>query len=209
MPVVSVWTLLPITTTCILIRNFKNQNISLLCFIGLASWLQYHPIPDIQHLYWAGTPMLGLCALFFYQMVNDFFLNYSKIPSNTIKYLVVIIFVIVFLPDVGHRIGRGFKKINKRYYFIDQPVFLKDIRLTKEEVRLYTDTYQKIEEYFHYHPNGNVVTRGYDALCLTFDSRIKNFHPMFINSELVNQTIYRDYPKQLDRYIEINKPLEI
>jgi len=207
--VISIWSLLPIATICVLIRNSKNQIISLLAFVGLASWLQYYPIACIRHLYWGGTPMLGLCALFIYQIVNDFFFNNSKIPRNIIKYLTIIIFVIIFLPDAGYRIAKGLEKINRRYYFVDHPDILKNIRLTKEEANFYTNTYQKIEKYFNDHPNGNVITNGPDALCLTFDSRIKNFHPMYVNWPLVNKSIYRDYPNQLNRYIETNKPLEI
>lgn len=208
-PIISIWSLLPIATICVLIRNSKNQIISFLAFVGLASWLQYYPVPCIRHLYWGGTPMLGLCALFIYQIVNDFLVNNSKIPKNMIKYLAIIIFVIILLPDVGHRIDRGLKKINRRYYFVDQPAFLKNIRLTGNEVDFYSNTYQKIEKYFNHNPNGNVITNGPDALCLIFDTRIKNFHPMYINAPLVNESIYRDYPNQLKRYIETNKPLEI
>lgn len=208
-PAISIWSLLPIATICVLIRNSKNQIISLLAFVGLASWLQYYPIACIRHLYWGGTPMLGLCALFIYQIVNDFLVNNSKIPKNIIKYLTIIIFVIIFLPDAGYRMVKGLKKINRRYYFVDHPAFLKNIRLTKDEANFYVNTYQKIEKYFNDNPNGNVITNGVNALCLTFDDRIKNFHPMYINSVLVNESIYRDYPNQLNRYVETNKPLEI
>lgn len=208
-PVISIWSLLPIATICVLIRNSKNQIISLLAFVGLASWLQYYPITCIRHLYWAGTPMLGLCALFIYQLVNDFLANNSKIPKNTIKYLAIIIFVIIFLPDAGYRMVKGFKKINRGYYFVGQPAFLKNIRLTKDEADSYTNTYQKIEKYFNNNPGGNVITDGPDALCLTFDTKIRNIHPMYITLPLVNESIYQDYPGQLKRYIETNKPLEI
>lgn len=206
---VSVWSLLPIATICVLIRNSKNQIISLFAFIGLASWLQYYPLGCIRHYYWGATPMFGLSVLFIYQLINDFFLNGPKIPKNTIKYLAVIIFVIIFLPDVNYRIKEGFKKINKKYYFVDYPAILKNIRLTKEESDLYTNIYWKIERYFKDNPKGNVITEGNNALCLTFDARIKNFHPMYVNWPSVNKSIYQDYPNQLKRYIETNKPLII
>lgn len=208
-PLIPIWSLLPIATIFVLIRNPKNQIISFLAFIGLASWLQYYPSSDIAHLYWGGTPMLGLCALFFYQIVNEFFVSNSKIPENIIKYLTIIILVIIFLPDAAYRIDKGLKKINRRYYFVGQPAVLKGIRLTREDADLYANTYQKIEKYFNDNPDGNVITRGPSALCLTFDSRIKNFHPMYVNWELINGSIYRDYPDRLKRYVETNKPLEI
>ena len=207
--IISIWSLLPIATICVLIRNSKDRIIGLLAFVGLASWLQYYPVACYRHLYWGGTPMLGLSALFIYQAVDGFLISNPKIPKNIINCLAIMIFVIIFLPDAGYRIKEGIKKINTEYYFVDQPAILKYIRLTRDEVVFYTGTYQKIEKYFNDNPDGNVITRGRDALCLTFDARIKNFHPMYVNWEPVNESIYRDYPDRLNRYIETDKPLII
>ena len=52
------------------------------------------------------------------------------------------------------------------------------------------------------------MASGDAVLCLTFDARIKNFHPMSVNW-ITNVLVYPDYLKQLNQYVKQNKPLEI
>ena len=77
--------------------------------------------------------MLGLLALLVYQVANERLAGSSNESKNGIKWLAIIIFITIFAQDIDHRINAGIAKINKKYYFIDQPVFLKNIRLSKDE----------------------------------------------------------------------------
>jgi 4-amino-4-deoxy-L-arabinose transferase-like glycosyltransferase len=197
------WPLIPIW---VLIKNSRKPIIVLLAFVCLASGLQFYPQHDIRHCYWGGTLILGLFALLIYQLVSVFLWHKLKINKKLVEYLSAIIFMAIFLPVVFCYIKEGLKKVNKKYYFVDQPSVLKNIRLTKEEVDFYTSPYLEIERYFKDNPNGNVISEGF-AIFLTFDPRIKNFHPMYVNWGTSNMFIYPDFDYKLKQYTEINKPL--
>jgi 4-amino-4-deoxy-L-arabinose transferase-like glycosyltransferase len=196
----------PLLLTWIFIKNSKRPFIVLLVFVSLVSGFQIFPAHDIRHCYWGFTPMLGLIALLIFQLVNDYFVHNFKISGKVIEYLSIFIFLLIFSPLFNIYMKEGLKKINTKYLLVEQPAVLKNMRLTKDEVLFYKDIYQKIEDYFSDCPKGNVITRG-DALYLTFDTKIKNFHPMYVNWGYLNKLIYPDYPGQLSKYIAIHKPL--
>ena len=77
--------------------------------------------------------MLGLLALLIYQVASERFAGSSNESKNGIKWLAIIIFLTIFAQDIDHRINAGIMKANAKYYFVDQPVFLKNIRLSKDE----------------------------------------------------------------------------
>ena len=195
----------PMLLIFVLIRNFKKPIIVLLVLVSLVSGFQFYPAHDIRHCYWGGTLMLGLVALLIYQFVGYVLSHKLKIIKNKIEYLSVIIFVIIFLPAVSIYLKMGIKKMNTEYYFIDKPSILKNIRLTREEVKLYAKKYEKIEDYFKNNPRGNVIINGGNFLFLTFDNRIKNFHQMYVNWNY--PMLYPDYSNKLKQYIITSNPL--
>jgi hypothetical protein len=206
---ISIWSVLPITSIIVFLRNMKNKTIVLLSFVGLASWHQYYPSPDAQHTYWSATLMLVLFVLCLYQIIRDFFIRRFRIPGHMAQYLVIIFCILFFRPDIAYRINMAANKMNAVHYFIDQPAVLRHIALSKNEADFYEDAFLQIEKYFLDFPDGNVITTGRNALYLTFDLRIKNFNPMYVNWGLANEKLYKDYPNLLSRYIEMNKPLII
>ena len=207
-PKLLIWAMLPYAAMCAFIRNFENKVISLLVFIGLASWLQYYPVPCIRHFYWGGTPMLGLFALFTYQVTQGLFNNHRRISQKFIEFFSICLFLIFFLPNVCWRINEGVLKIIAYRFVLDEPAALKHMIFTKDEAATYFSAYRQIEQYFNDNPKGNVINIGTDPLVLTFDPRIKNFHPMWCGSKICDK-IYPDFSDQLARYSEKNKPFVI
>jgi len=216
----SIWTLFPVACIIIaiktLIKLFNNKQILKketvilsLCFISLASWLQYYPINCIRHTYWAATPMIGLFTYFVFIYVPKFFLP-GKMINFLSRYLILfIVFSILLLPDIAYRIRDGYRKINQSYVYIKQPTVLKNIKLTQPEALFYRNLTETINNYLQLHPKTNIVTTGADALYLTFVNNQENFHSIFINWEIINSSIYPDYLKQLNHYIQTDKPLVI
>ncbi len=205
--VLPVWAVLPIGTGLLVIRNFKNKKILLLSLIGLASWLQYYPMSDVRHLYWAGTPMFPLLAALIYQLFTEFLNIDIKLTKNLAGIIASMVFIGIFWPEAVYRITAGQKKVVQPFVSIPNPSVLKFMRLSPSEATFYLGLDAKIQSYFAATPNGNVVAKGNNALYLTFDPRIKNIHRMYINQTIVNETIYQEYPAIINKYIEVNKPL--
>lgn len=78
---INLWTLIPITTIFLLIKKYRIKSLSMLIFIGFASWTQYFPLNDYGHLFWAATPMLPLYILFIYELFDKFLFKKNNIPS--------------------------------------------------------------------------------------------------------------------------------
>ena len=215
--IVSVWTLIPVATVILSEQSFldlykgKNQTqpkiILALALIGLASWLQYFPYNDPAHAFWGATPMFSLLALFLYQFIKDYIFKKVTIPMLTIKYITIILILCIFLPDLSYRANDTVKKIKEPYDTVSEPSVLRHIRLTQGEKEWYTYVYNHIQEYFKKNPNGNVITNGPDSLYLTFDPRIKNYQPVYMNWWL--DAIYPEYEPNKDAYIKNKQPFLI
>jgi hypothetical protein len=206
---VSIWVLIPFSSILIFFANHKNKIISLLTFIGLASWFQYYPVVCIRHQYWGATPIIPLYCLFIYQLCEKYIFIKDKIPKNYIKYLAIIIALISFYPDISYRLKAGLFKFNTNYQYINEPTILKNMKLTVDEAIFYNYISLKISDYFEKNPGGNVVTNGVSPIYLTFDSRIKNIQPVYINWFHIIKSVYPNYMDILNKYIEKNKPLLI
>ena len=205
----SIWALIPISTILLLITNHKNKLLLLPIFVGLASWLQYYPVADIRHQYWAATPMIPLFCLFIYQLCQRFIFSNFNLTKNVVKLFTILIIIIIFLPDLSNHIKQGIIKINTNYQYVEQPAVLKGIKLNPAEAEYYQYMSQKITDYFQKNPQGNVITNGPNALYLTFDSRIKNIHPMYVYWPMVSNAFYPNYISTQNNYLEKEKPLFI
>jgi hypothetical protein len=214
---ISVWTLLPLSTFLLTMKfsiklfgkseeREKQINILAICFISLASWLQYHPVPDIRHLYWAGTPMFGLFSLFLFTFVNEFINGNSKLSSELCTLATILLIICSFYNDLNYRISSGFDRTNQSYYTIKQPIILKNMRLTKTEADGYKNIYFEIENYLDKNPDGNIINLGRDALYNTFDPNIYNIHPVYIVGANPNP-LYPDYFDKVFAFISENHPL--
>jgi hypothetical protein len=207
--ILPVWSVLPIGTILLLIRNLKYKQLVLLSFVSLASWLQYYPMSDIRHLYWAATPMFPLLMKLIYQFFDEYLNHDLRLTKNMIIFASGLVFIGIFYFEVSFRVDQGQKRIASTYVSIEYPTVLRYMLLTPKEADYYSEIDDKIKIYFKNNPHGNVVALGDNAIYLTFDSRIKNIHPMYINLSLANENIYRDYPDIMNRYIELNHPLTV
>jgi hypothetical protein len=144
-PMISIWILIPLSTIFLsvvyslkLISKPKDNQCSImvlsLCFIGLASWLQYFPVACIRHVYWASTPMFCLFSFFIYKSTNRLIGIHTKL-NKVIYNLIPIIFILFSMgPDLIYRFIYGLAIIQPSYYSVDQPQILQYMRLTKPQL---------------------------------------------------------------------------
>lgn len=205
----SIWSLIPIATIIAFLKECfakkPNLVILLVSFFGLFSWLQYFPIADVRHTYWAATPMIGITVYLFFKLSE---VIHSK--NSIIKYLVFIfLFMLIFSRDLYFEIKSGYIKASKPYKYLDSPEVLKSMKLSASEFIFYKKTYEDILNYKNKHGKTNIITTGGNALYLTF-IKSYNFHPLYINAEIINKSlIYPEYISKMNEYIIKNKPLII
>jgi hypothetical protein len=67
--------------------------------------------------------------------------------------------------------------------------------------------YQNSAKIFDTYPQKNVITNGPDAIYGALKPNSTNFHPMYVNWQGVNQTIYPEYKQRLTDYVKNDKPI--
>lgn len=205
----SIWSLIPIVTIIAFLKECfaKKSNLAILLVsvFGLFSWLQYFPIADVRHTYWAATPMIGITIYLFFKVSEA--IN-SK--NSTIKYLIFIfLFMLIFARDLHFGIKSGYIKASQQYKYLDSPKVLKGMKLSASEYIFYKKTYEDILKYQNKHGKTNIITTGGNALYLTF-FKSENFHPIYVDWETINKSlIFPDYLPKRNAYIKDNKPLII
>ena len=206
---ISIWSLIPVVTIIAFLRELFAKKPNLTVFtvsvFGLFSWLQYFPIADIRHTYWAATLMIGLKVYLFFKLADSI-----NNKNSIIKYSIFIfLLMLIFSRDLYFGIKSGFIKATQEYQYLNSPSVLKGMKLSASEFNFYKKTYEDIIKYENKYGKTNIITTGGNALYLAF-IKSQNFHPLYINIDIINKSlIYPDYLVKMDSYIKANKPLII
>lgn len=186
---ISVWVLLPASAVYVIWKKIKNPEIILLAFVGLASWVQYYPMNDIHHIYWAATPFFPLLVWTFY--------THPQKARHTVIALGVL--CILFIPDIYNRARMVRHKLKGEYIKIQSPAILRGMLVRKTNFDEIQKQYTTIRRFTTVHPDGMVVSTGPDVLYTTFATNTKNCHPFTSNWgwEVYNKSFHEDYFVQI------------
>jgi hypothetical protein len=200
---ISIWAVMPILTIIAFLKGFSrkkpNNPLIFISLSSLFSWLQYYPVTDIRHVFWAATPMVGITIYLLYELSKS--VSQKRI---VIKFLLFIFLIWAFFyPDIRYRISNGYKKITNHYYSLKEPKILVGMKLSKDEATFYSQTYTSIINYKKTHGDVNFITISPNALYLTF-AQSNNFHPFYAS---FGNTIYPDYYIIRNNYISEHKPI--
>jgi len=211
--IISLWKLLPIIAVIYLTRslikkinkkdNYQDNVQIILSLISVSSWLQYYPVPCPRHLFWAVSPMIGILPKFLVEFQNTFIFNKNK---HNLFISIIVFFLLlklVVFEEVSNRLTWGINKLKTKYYTTNQPTVLKHMKISLEEVEFY----QNSAKIFDTYPQKNVITNGPDAIYGALKPNSTNFHPMYVNWQGVNQTIYPEYKQRLTDYVKNDKPI--
>lgn len=203
----SIWTLMPLVTLYlgyVFISKKKQNNMQVFLFlatcINLASWLQYHPINDPHHLYWAASPMIGFVLYAASQMDID--------RKKGFTFLVICI--LLFMPDIFFHVRMVRRKIRKYWSYptLTSPEILEGMKVSPEEKNFFDDAKNKIDMYEKTDPSAFVTTQAENALYSLFDGKNKNCYNMTVNWDWksYDPVLERKYRKAMDLCIAKYKP---
>ena len=199
------WSLLPVATLIILIKYSMHRpspTVIVLCFIGLASWLQYHPVPSLRHVYWAAAPMYGMLGLLLFQLASRF------TPRAPVAVSVVALLAVA-APEITSRLGMGVEWWRENDTRVEQPAALSGLRLTAKEAAFHARFSRTMARLATANPDANIVTVGADALYLTYSSRARNVGKMYVNWGAASEVVSPGFSASLLAYIATNKPIVI
>ena len=115
-----IWLLLPLSALYLFfnsiksiwhkrIKSSKEKILMVSTMILLASWMQYYPVTEPSHFFWAATPMVGFFVYFLHQFVYRFGFIFNF-------YIVVLIFDIYILIFYAVRVGKKLPFINENRF---------------------------------------------------------------------------------------------
>ena len=203
----SIWTLLPLVILYLGYTHLMTKKINrtgamilLAVCVNLASWLQYHPVNDPRHLYWAAAPMIG-------------FALYAALSLNTDKkknFTFLVICFLLFVPDMFYHARLARRKIRKfwSYPTIVKPNVLKGMRVPPEEKRFFDDAMNKLETFKKVYPSSFVTTTGRDAMYSLFDGGNTNCYKFTVEWGWIafDTQLEKDYLKAMKSCITKYKP---
>jgi hypothetical protein len=189
-------------------KNILSARLLAATLIGLASWLQYYPVPGIGHVWWAAGGMAGVGILFFYEGV---LWTGKKLKFSAEKsfYVFFILLACLTLPDLVRRalIFKSRTHSIREKVAGDNP--LAGLYLEPGYIKNYVVFLEGIKKKFSQAELSKMVLYGYsEGLMLTFLEQHKPFHPLWASAyEWVYHSIYPDFQREYDQYILTQKPL--
>lgn len=203
----SIWTLLPLVTLYLGITYLSLKKINkthamvlLAVCINLASWLQYHPVNDPRHLYWAAAPMIG-------------FALYTALSLDTDKkksFTFLVICLLLFIPDMFYHARLARRKIRKfwSYPTISRPAVLKGMKVPPEEKKFFEETMDELDAFKKKYPTSFITTTGRDAMYSLFDGGNKNCYKFTVEWGWIafDPQLERNYQAAMKKCIETYKP---
>ena len=203
----SIWTLLPLVTLYLGITYISLKKINkthamvlLAVCINLVSWLQYHPVNDPRHLYWAAAPMIGFAL---YAALS---LDADKKKSFTF----LIICLLLFVPDMFFHARLARRKIRKfwSYPTISRPAVLKGMKVPPEEKKFFEETMDELNAFKKKYPTSFITTTGRDAMYSLFDGGNKNCYKFTVEWGWIafDPQLEADYFSAMKKCIKKYKP---
>lgn len=203
----SIWTLLPLVTlylgiTYVLLKKINKTHamVLLAVCVNLASWLQYHPVNDPRHLYWAAAPMIG-------------FALYAALSLDTGKkkgFTFLVICLLLFIPDMFYHARLARRKIRKfwSYPTIVTPKVLRGMRVSPEEKLFFDDAMKKLKTFKKKHPTSFITTTGRDAMYSLFDGGNTNCYKFTVEWGWIafDAQLEKEYLKAMKACITKYKP---
>jgi hypothetical protein len=207
-PIISLWAVLPLIIlymgyVLLTAKEKKKEHVLLLLgvIISLSSWVQYHPVPDIRHLYWSASPMIGFVIYFIWRNTGA----YKKYVAFCI------ICLLLFVPDMVYRAQQGRRKMKEiaSYVSLTTPAILRGMKVPMQEKIEYEEAMQIIESYEKKYPYTFITTTARDALYSMFDGKSVNCDAFTVNWNWkpIDPELARQYSQTMKDCIAIHKPL--
>jgi len=217
-----IWLILPLVCIVFFIKiylllkkspeNLKNLYLLGVSLICIFSFLQYFPIYDPSHIYWAITPAVGLFAyvlLSFKLQARVKNIKTYSLKQNLLTFFFFgITLITIFSIFSEAKLGiNGVVEKNKKFnYKIARPSVLQGMRMDKKDADFYQDVSQNIDSYLAKNTRKKFVVFDFDALYSVFANNQENIDSFYANYSGYTSGVY-SYEKDFRIYVKNKKPL--
>jgi hypothetical protein len=187
------WVIIPIMGLAVEWGWRKNGKLATAGLVALTGVIQYLPLLDFSHMFWAATPMWWMAG-------------YGLLILFRRKKILAIAAGLLIVGELGIRAEGAINKINKNNIRISRPEILAGMKVAAGEEKFYREVAREIDGYLAGHPEKRLVILGSDALYMTFTTKARNTLSMYADYSGMTSGVYR-YNDELSRYIMSAKPL--
>lgn len=199
-PVYGIWLAIPFAVVYLVMREAVNlweqkeplKSRSVQVFgsglMLLASWMQYYPVPEDGHFFWAVTPMIGF---FIYVIFRH------PLARRVLTAAIVLFFLV--------RILSGVQKTQNAHIALFYPLFLAGLQTTQGEAAYLTGVSTVVDNYFLKHPEKTYINLMENAYFSMLNPHYRDFHLMYVNWPMI-YPVYPDYEQVYKTYIQKYSP---
>jgi hypothetical protein len=175
--------------------------IALACaFLSLASWMQYYPIADPRHFFWALMPMIGTFTYFLFLTAR------GRILPVTVALLILAV------PLCVTRTRQAVVVAQSRFWTIPDGSVLAGMAVPEADAQTWSDLLEAVRKQLEESPNVPLLSEGPDALWGCLVRNLRNATPFYINWDHIPWAQLggrhtEAYPKLRDSFRESQGPL--
>lgn len=155
--------------------------------VGLASWLQYFPVPDARHVFWAMTPAVGVVVLAAWE------------ASGRRTVLTMGVLVALLLPTAIRRVGEAREKLSAPWAAIEGVPRLAGMRAAPKEASEWARLGGALAGQLGRRPDVPMLVDGRDALYATLVDALDNPGPFYVEWQLPGMDLLPQRSAFLDR----------
>ncbi len=184
-----IFILLPLNIVYLALKT-KSIKLLVVCFVCLASWIQYYPLTDFSHAFWAATPMVGL-----------FIYTFSKLFHWKTVFTIIIICLFIV------RVVPGAIRFQKANEDTNKVPTLRYIKLTKQEKKIIETFSMQLSKRLA--KNRTYINDSGDAfVSLLQPQSFHTFKPLYFYWEWFSSGPFQqDYFLKRQKYVQSNRPL--
>jgi hypothetical protein len=136
--------------------------------VALASWMQYYPLFDHRHVFWAVSPGIGVFLFYVLRMLRGRVLPLS-IALGTL-----------LVPLAVEKVNLARKNLTAEYVHFDDWPVLRGMSIPVEEKDQWASVLEALRQYTHEHPDATMVIYGTKAIYATLVPNLTNADPYYI-----------------------------
>ena len=183
-------------------KSLRSTSVSILAagFICLASWMQYYPVTEPSHFFWAATPMVGFLI---YVLFNFFRQEVHLEEEKTVAISALIVSVFFVL-----RVIPGINRVQKAKVYSDSLLYLRYIRLTPNEKKTIDTFVTRLNKYLDKY-NFYINTSPDAFISLYNQPRYQMIPPLTSYGKLMSDVLYPDYVSKVQKYVRAAHPVVV
>ncbi len=199
-PTCWMWMLIPWLNIVFTVSAVRKQNTyeTGLGLAGIFSWMQYYPIPDPGHYFWAASIMTGPAL----RVAAD-----AVFRAGRVKYILYATLCIISVSYFHTRISSGTQRVLAADRYRESPEFLTGIRLTRDEEAYFGSLQTILQDYFLAAPEATYINHSVDAMISLLDPHFASPHVLFINWSFLYTSVYPEYESVIREYVRTHQTL--